>query len=121
PPRAGGRDRRRGRCRPRAPRVPRSPRPDRRHLERRAQGPRRALPRCHHGGSAERGRALHPPRRRRGAPMSFLTAYALAIALFVGAPVLAHLLRRRKAEERPFPPARLVPPTPPAARRRSLL
>jgi hypothetical protein len=53
--------------------------------------------------------------------MSFLTAYALAIALFVGAPVLAHLLRRRKAEERLFPPARLVPPTPPAARRRSML
>src|SRR5262249_28630660 len=35
--------------------------------------------------------------------------------------VLAHLLRRRQAEERPFPPARLVPPTQPAARRRSLL
>ena len=53
--------------------------------------------------------------------MSFLTAYALVIAVFVAAPVLAHLLRRRKAEERPFPPARLVPPTPPAARRRSPL
>jgi hypothetical protein len=53
--------------------------------------------------------------------MSFLTAYALGIALLVVAPVLAHMLRRRKAEERPFPPARLVPPTPPAARRRSLL
>jgi von Willebrand factor type A domain/Aerotolerance regulator N-terminal len=53
--------------------------------------------------------------------MSFLTAAALAIALLVAAPILAHLLRRRKAEERPFPPAHLVPPTPPAARRRSLL
>jgi hypothetical protein len=53
--------------------------------------------------------------------MSFLTASALAIALLVVAPVLAHLLRRRQAEERPFPPARLVPPTQPAARRRSLL
>ncbi len=53
--------------------------------------------------------------------MSFVTAAALALALFVVAPVLAHLLRRRQAEERPFPPARLVPPTPPTARRRSLL
>lgn len=53
--------------------------------------------------------------------MSFLSVYALAIAVFVAAPVLAHLLRRRQAEERAFPPARLVPPTPPAARRRSLL
>jgi hypothetical protein len=53
--------------------------------------------------------------------MTFLTAAALALALFVVAPVVAHLLRRRQAEERPFPPARLVPPTPPTARRRSLL
>jgi hypothetical protein len=53
--------------------------------------------------------------------MSFLTASALAVALLVVAPVLAHMLRRRQAEERPFPPARMVPPTPPAARRRSLL
>jgi hypothetical protein len=53
--------------------------------------------------------------------MSFLTLSALAIVLFVAAPVVAHMLRRRQAEERPFPPARLVPPTPPAARRRSLL
>lgn len=53
--------------------------------------------------------------------MSFVTLSALAIALFVAAPFVAHLLRRRDAEEQPFPPARLVPPTPPAARRRSLL
>ncbi|MFT3767734.1 MAG: VWA domain-containing protein [Minicystis sp.] len=53
--------------------------------------------------------------------MSFLTLSALAITLFVAAPVVAHMLRRRKAEERMFPPARLVPPTPPAARRRSML
>jgi hypothetical protein len=53
--------------------------------------------------------------------MSFLSLAALGIALFVAAPVLAHMLRRRQAEERAFPPARLVPPTPPAARRRSLL
>ena len=36
--------------------------------------------------------------------MSFLTASALAIALLVAAPILAHMLRRRQAEERPFPP-----------------
>src|SRR5690349_2097566 len=53
--------------------------------------------------------------------MSFLTAGALLIALLVAAPIMAHLLRRRQAEVRPFPPARLVPPTPPAARRRSML
>jgi len=53
--------------------------------------------------------------------MSFLTLSALAIGLFVAAPFLAHMLRRRHTEERPFPPARLVPPTPPAARRRSSL
>jgi hypothetical protein len=53
--------------------------------------------------------------------MSFLTASALAITFLVVAPILAHLLRRRQAEERPFPPARLVPPTQPAARRRSML
>src|SRR3954471_16525561 len=53
--------------------------------------------------------------------MSFLTVGALVIALLVAAPIMAHLLRRRQAEERPFPPARLVPPTPPAARRRSML
>ncbi|APR85815.1 Hypothetical protein A7982_11164 [Minicystis rosea] len=53
--------------------------------------------------------------------MSFLTLSALAITLFVAAPVVAHMLRRRQAEERLFPPARLVPPTPPAARRRSML
>ncbi|WP_434045302.1 MULTISPECIES: VWA domain-containing protein [Sorangium] len=53
--------------------------------------------------------------------MSFVTLGALLVALLVGAPVAAHLLRRRRAEERPFPPARLVPATPPTARRRSLL
>lgn len=53
--------------------------------------------------------------------MSFVTLGALLVALLVGAPIAAHLLRRRRAEERPFPPARLVPPTPPMARRRSLL
>lgn len=53
--------------------------------------------------------------------MNFLTVSALLIGLLVAAPIAAHLLRRRKAEERLFAPARLVPPTPPAARRRSML
>jgi hypothetical protein len=53
--------------------------------------------------------------------MSVLTAAALLVALLVAAPIAAHLLRRRQAEERPFPPARLVTPTPPTARKRSLL
>jgi len=51
--------------------------------------------------------------------VSFLTPLALAIALLVVAPVLAHRLRRREADVRPFPAARLVPPTPPKARKRS--
>lgn len=53
--------------------------------------------------------------------MSFLTLAGLLVALLVGAPIAAHMLRRRRAEERLFPPAHLVPPTPPTARRRSLL
>ena len=53
--------------------------------------------------------------------MSFASLAALLVAFLVAAPVAAHLLRRRRAEERPFPPARLVPPTPPTARRRSFL
>lgn len=53
--------------------------------------------------------------------MSFLSLSALLVALLVAAPVAAHLLRRRKAEEQPFPPAKLVPPSPPMARRRSML
>ncbi|MCC6553347.1 MAG: VWA domain-containing protein [Polyangiaceae bacterium] len=53
--------------------------------------------------------------------MSFVTIAGLLVALLVAAPIAAHLLRRRRAEERPFPPARLVPPTPPTARRRSFL
>jgi hypothetical protein len=50
-----------------------------------------------------------------------LSLGALLVALLVAAPVAAHLLRRRKAEEQPFPPAKLVPPSPPLARRRSML
>ena len=34
--------------------------------------------------------------------MKFLTLGALAVALLVMAPIAAHLLRRRKAEEREF-------------------
>ncbi len=53
--------------------------------------------------------------------MTFLTTVALAVGLLVVAPYLAHRLRRRRAEEQPFPPARLVAPSPPRARRRSRL
>ena len=50
--------------------------------------------------------------------MSFAYAAALAVALLVAAPFIAHLLQRRRADERDFPPARLVAPSPPVARRR---
>lgn len=53
--------------------------------------------------------------------MSFLSILALGVTLLVVAPYLAHRLRRRRADEVPFAPARLVPPTPPRARRRSHL
>lgn len=53
--------------------------------------------------------------------MSVLSAAALLVAFLVAAPVVAHLLRRRQAEERPFPAAALVPATPPQARKRSAL
>ena len=53
--------------------------------------------------------------------MSFLTLLALGVAVLVAAPYLAHRLRRQRADEVPFPPARLVPATPPKARRRSRL
>jgi hypothetical protein len=53
--------------------------------------------------------------------LTFVTALALGIALLVAAPILAHRLRRRRADERPFPAARLVPPAPPQARKRSKL
>jgi hypothetical protein len=51
----------------------------------------------------------------------FVTTLALAVAILVVAPYLAHRLRRRRADERPFAPARLVPPAPPRARRKSAL
>ena len=53
--------------------------------------------------------------------MTFLSTLALAVAVLVIAPYLAHRLRRRRAEEQPFPPARLVEPSAPKARRRSRL
>jgi hypothetical protein len=53
--------------------------------------------------------------------LSFLTVLALGIAVLVAAPYFAHRLRRQRADEVPFAPARLVPPTPPKARRRSKL
>jgi hypothetical protein len=51
--------------------------------------------------------------------VTFLSTLALAVALLVGAPYIAHRLRRRRAEEQLFPPARLVQPAPPQSRRRS--
>lgn len=53
--------------------------------------------------------------------MTFVTSLALAVALLVAVPYLAHRLRRRRAEEREFAAARLVDPAPPKARRRSKL
>jgi hypothetical protein len=53
--------------------------------------------------------------------MTFLTLLALGIAVLVAAPYVAHRLRRQRAEEHPFAPVRLVPPTPPKARRRARL
>lgn len=53
--------------------------------------------------------------------MSFLTILALGIAALVAAPYLAHRLRRQRADEIAFAAVRLVPPTPPKARRRSRL
>ena len=53
--------------------------------------------------------------------MSFVVLAALAIALLVGAPFVAHLLRRGRAREQDFPPAALVPSVPPVARQRSRL
>jgi hypothetical protein len=53
--------------------------------------------------------------------MTFITIFALAIAGLVAAPYLAHRLRRQRAEQHPFAPARLVPKTPPKARRRARL
>lgn len=53
--------------------------------------------------------------------MTFVTILALAIAALVAAPYLAHRLRRQRADDKLFAPAKLVPPTPPKARRRAKL
>jgi hypothetical protein len=53
--------------------------------------------------------------------VTFVTTVALAAVVLILAPYAAHRLRRRKADEQPFPPARLVQPAPPRARRRSRL
>lgn len=53
--------------------------------------------------------------------MSLITAAALAIVLFVALPLVAHRLRRQRADEKKFAAARLVPAAPPRARRRAKL
>lgn len=53
--------------------------------------------------------------------MSFVTIFALGLSLLVAAPTLAHLLRRGRANEQPFPAAALVPITRSTARERSRL
>ncbi len=49
--------------------------------------------------------------------MSFLFAAALAIGLLVAAPLLAHKLRRGRAQPQNFPCSHLVPSAVPAGRR----
>ena len=44
--------------------------------------------------------------------MSFVTALALGIALLVVAPILAHRLRRKAADVRPFAVAGAIPVLP---------
>ncbi len=53
--------------------------------------------------------------------MSFVVAAALAAGLLVVVPLAAHLLRRGRAVERPFPPAKLVARAAPVAQQRSKL
>jgi hypothetical protein len=53
--------------------------------------------------------------------LSFVTIFALGLSLLVAAPTLAHLLRRGRANEQPFPAAALVPVTRSTARERSRL
>lgn len=51
--------------------------------------------------------------------MGFGAALALAVGLLVALPIVAHMLRKRTVEERPFPPARIVLRATAVARRRS--
>ncbi len=53
--------------------------------------------------------------------MSFVYALALGVGFLVAAPYLAHRLRRKRADEREFAAAHLVPPAPPTARRKAAL
>lgn len=53
--------------------------------------------------------------------MSFLSWFALGVMGLMVVPYLAHRLRRRKSDDKPFAFARFVPPTEPQARRRSEL
>jgi hypothetical protein len=53
--------------------------------------------------------------------VSFLVAAALGVGLFVVIPIAAHLLRRGRVRERPFPPAQLVPAARSMARERARL
>jgi len=53
--------------------------------------------------------------------VSFITVFALGLSLLVLAPTLAHLLRRGRPNEQPFPAAALVPVTRSTARERSRL
>ncbi len=53
--------------------------------------------------------------------MSFLTWAALGIGALVVIPILAHLLRRRPPDERPFAAIDLVPVTPAVAQRRTAI
>src|ERR1019366_8759802 len=140
-PRAGGR----ADPRPRRDRLPlhRQRAPARARGRRRGRDRRRHGARAVHrrdagpdphlaGGRRPAHRAVRPglqrrrprrrrARRRRGHPVTFLSTLALAVAVLVVAPYMAHRLRRRRAEEQPFPPARLVEPSAPKARRRSRL
>jgi VWA domain-containing protein/aerotolerance regulator-like protein len=53
--------------------------------------------------------------------VAFLTTFGLAVALFVAVPYFAHRLRRQRAQEVPFAPARLVAPSAEQARQRARL
>lgn len=53
--------------------------------------------------------------------MSFVVVAALGIALLVGGPIAAHLLRRGRARQHVFPPAALVSEARPAAQRHTRL
>ncbi|HVY32387.1 MAG TPA: BatA and WFA domain-containing protein [Polyangiaceae bacterium] len=53
--------------------------------------------------------------------MSFVTILALGLSALIAAPTLAHLLRRGRVKEQPFPAASLVPATRATARERSRL